>query len=222
MPSQLWVLFLMPLIGISPNSCSGGACANAHLQSSLYPRSSHSKLDTCSVAVSFNLLRMQRCCSANPTSYSHKQSHIYTLCQHSCRDPEWSSKAPFTHASNCSPKAVARMVSTDQLLWLVRTNQSGIGTYQESPMWAACSLTRNYFAVTSRSGTCQTWRTCPACFIGQNLLTATSLSGTCRASLTCLTCLMKRHNCVASERIVCVCVCVRARARERKVLGFYE
>ena len=35
--SQLWVLFLMLIISISPNSCSGGACENAHPHSLLYP-----------------------------------------------------------------------------------------------------------------------------------------------------------------------------------------
>ena len=31
LPSGLWVLFLMLLVGMSPNSCSGGECANMHI-----------------------------------------------------------------------------------------------------------------------------------------------------------------------------------------------
>ena len=33
LPSRLWILFIIILVNISPNSCSSGACANTHPQS---------------------------------------------------------------------------------------------------------------------------------------------------------------------------------------------
>ena len=62
-------------------------------------------------------------CLENPNSYTYTLAR--TPQQRSCRDPEQSSKAPLTHASTCSLKAAALAV---------RTDRSGSGTYQGSPI----------------------------------------------------------------------------------------
>ena len=69
--SRLWILFLMLLISIPPNSCNG-RCANAYLQSHIYAHPkpiiilppSHTATDY------FNMLNTQLHCSATPSTHT--------------------------------------------------------------------------------------------------------------------------------------------------------
>ena len=106
-----------------------------------------------------------------PTSPNSSNSDLLLL-QRSRRNPECSSKAPLTLASNCHRKA---NVST------VRTDQSRRGTYHVSATWAACLLMQNCSTVTSRSGTCRARRTWVGCSLVRHHSTATWRSGTCQA-----------------------------------------
>ena len=111
--SQLWILFLVVLISISPNPCSGGTLANANISNLPDPKpvSSIPWPPHCHLFV-------QPAC--NPYTRAPTTTISY---QRSCRDPERTLKAPLMCASNYSRKSVALTACTDQ--W-------GSGTYQGS------------------------------------------------------------------------------------------
>ena len=119
--SQLWVLFLMIFISMSPNSCSG-SYANEHLQSRIYPYRKPFSTKTRS-----NLLGTQAHFFAT-NSLIHTHVHTQPPTQHSCRDPERSSKAPLTHASMMLSRATLPLLDFAALT--VHTDQSGSLTYQ--------------------------------------------------------------------------------------------
>ena len=80
--SRLWILFLMLLVSMLPNCCSGGACASAHLQ----PRSKPNP-------VGVLLLHLSQFLELSPTV-----SLTPPPPQRSRRDPDVRSKTPLAHA----------------------------------------------------------------------------------------------------------------------------
>ena len=119
--SQLWVLFLMIFISMSPNSCSG-SYANEHLQSRIYPYRKPFSTKTRS-----NLLRTQAIFFAT-NSLIHIHAHTQPPTQNSCRDPERSSKAPLTRALISSRTTLPLL---DFAALTVQTDRSGsLLTYQ--------------------------------------------------------------------------------------------
>ena len=102
LPWNLLVLILMLFLGMSPNSCSG-AYANAHPPSHEPCRKQYeSRIN----------LALSPFASTCPNILNSA-----TLCpkpQHFRRNPDWSSKAPSTHASNGPPKAIAPTVRMER------------------------------------------------------------------------------------------------------------